>query len=266
MGYLDNGDDGLEALRLDETDAAHQARAYEAASAAQLARLKTAVAFQFHWHGEAPLEARRSERGTRGFAHEAAECPVPWALAVLDPAHSAPARLLAALLPAVLAGVRRILILCPALPSPANCVALEIAGLEDVFVTPDTMPLALLRKLAAEGQGRLLLFPAREHPLWPALEAAAREARIPCRTDAPPRLYVGSADDERRELIRWAQGGALWLDAPTGCDAAFADADAPLTLGPGLEACWLAHDCGRDFFRSSRVTANLAPTSPEEAL
>ena len=153
----------LDALRPDDELAAS---AYENTPAHLRALLKSAVAFYFHLWGEAPAEeTRRVRSSAAGFAWARAESPVSWTLAVLDPAHASPARLLAALRPAVLAGVEPVLIVCPDHPPlPVQSVALELAGLENLYVVPTGARSAgpslsdLVRELATRGEGRLLLF------------------------------------------------------------------------------------------------------------
>ena len=278
----------LDALRPDDELAAS---AYENTPAHLRALLKSAVAFYFHLWGEAPAEeTRRVRSSAAGFAWARAESPVSWTLAVLDPAHASPARLLAALLPAVLAGVEPVLIVCPDHPPlPVQSVALELAGLENLYVVPTAARSAgpslsdLVRELATRGEGRLLLFPTEQSRFAPAfrtLRETARALRLRLWQDTPaPRLALLADADEASALadrVRWAHGDAVQEAVSPkarpdrrGFDAWYAvrpdvfeeaATDFPsLLFGPGLEACWLHERLTPAFFRVARHAVRLHP-------
>lgn len=253
--------------RLDDAAAG---RAYEETPPALRAEIKTAIALQCALEGEAPAESDiRTTSRTAGFYRRETERPAAWTLAVIDPAHAAPARLLAALAPAVLAGVERILIIAAGgVPSPAVCVALELAGLEDVFVLPALMRDApppprhsekqdapfpehpapadvLIRLHDGNPDGRLLLFPTEKSlnsPFFAFLRRLARDRKIRIWQDSPaPRLLLAGSDNPRREeVIRWAHGDGVLERRPAaeafppaareaGWDAVYVD-EAPATL------------------------------------
>lgn len=272
----------LDALRPDDGLAA---AAYDTTPGPRRALLKCAVAFQFHLWGEAPAEETRRELSpATGFARTSVERPVSWVLAVLDPAHAAPARLLAALLPAVLAGAGMVLIVCPDRPpTPAQLVALELAGLENLYVLPHggPSPVTLLEELAACGQGRLLLFPTEQKRLaqpFQALREGARRLRVRMWQDRPaPRIALLADRDDAaalREQVLWAHGDAVietftpvdrpdWRGFDACCAAPEYLTDVPfpdgplLLLGPGSEACWLHERLDRHFFRTAACAVRL---------
>lgn len=286
----------LEAMRPDDRLAAS---AYENTPAPLRALLKSAIAFHFQFWGEMPTEQTQGVRNpAAGFAWQRAERPVPWTLAVMDPAYASPARLLAALLPAVLAGVDMILVVCPDQPpAPVQNVALDLAGLENLYVVPSAGASApaltdVVRELAAQGEGRLLLFPtecSRFSPLFQTLCETARGLRVRLWQDMPaPRIALvtddadGKDGEDRageaalRDKLQWAHGDAVVQRVSPGawpagngfaaCCAARADVfekvaagHTPLLLGPGLEACWLHDGVSPLFFRIARHAIRLYP-------
>lgn len=232
-------DQALEAFRIDD---ALLAQAYDAMPPALRARLKTAIAFQYHLNGEAPAwETRRVHRPTAGFCHTVHEKPAAWTVAVIETDFNSPARLLAALMPAVLAGVERIFVVSfGAPPDDALLVALELAGLEDIFVLPPCAvrqqrgvdPLQLLVTLFDESpDGRLLLFPAthsRTSPIFADLARIACHLRLPVWQDASPRLLVrhtalvpaadmgiGGINMTMENFLHWAHGNTFVKTEPS---------------------------------------------------
>lgn len=283
----------LDATRPDDRLAAS---AYENTPAPLRALLKSAIALYFQLWGEMPAEkTHRVRNPAAGFAWQRAERPVPWTLAVMDPAYASPARLLAALLPAVLAGVDMILVVCPDQPpAPVQNVALDLAGLENLYVVPSAGASAptvrdLVHELAAQGEGRLLLFPteqSRFSSLFQTLRETARSLPLRLWEDRPaPRiaLIADDADGEDkadeailRNNLQWAHGDAVvrrvspgvrpeWNNFAAWCAARpdifeeLAAGHAPLLLGPGMEACWLHDGVIPAFFRTVRHAIRLYP-------
>ena len=280
----------LDTLRPDDRLAA---AAYENSPAPLRALLKSAIALYFQLWGETPSETAHSVRNAAaGFAWERAEGPVSWTLAVMDPAYASPARLLAALMPAVLAGVEMILLVWPDKPpAPVQSVALDLAGLENRYVMPsagDSAPTVtdLIRELTAQGEGRLLLFPterSRFSPLFQAVRETARALRVRLWQDRPApciALIADGADSAGeaalRDRLQWAHGDAVvqvvspgkrpgrndFAACCTARPAAFeepAAAYAPLLLGPGMEACWVHEGLSPRFFRLARHAIRLYP-------
>lgn len=259
-----------------------QAAAYEACPAEFRASLKTAIAFTFHLWGESAGETGiRLDNPHSGFTHLRFTRPASWVFALLSPEYASPARFIAAVLPAVLAGVTTIIIASPETsPAPALCAAFELAGLEDIFILSSgahDAP-ALLRELhTLDADGRVLLFPSASRPPDPRFPAIRREAeRLKLRLwqDAPaPRLSVlsrnGPAGERpRRDIIAWAHGDADILDCDgPGVAARFAEcpdetlsrADrAPaLSFGPGLESCWVHSLLEPSYFRTRVLHARF---------
>ena len=265
----------LDACRPDD---ALYADAYEGTPAELRALLKTAIAFAFHRWPLADDEQHTSRRSTRsGFAHSESSSPAGWAIASLGPGFASPARLLAALVPAILAGVGRILVVSEAPFSPAVCAALELAGLEDSFLLDGNQMPGLyedMRTLCPEG--RVLAFPDAEGNFTPAqrelLHSAALDG-IPRLRDLPsPRLLClhepGSLGEER---LRWLQPDAEFLSEPApDIRAAYvpgeesAPGGVPFVCGPGMEACWPGPS--PEFYRTHTCSAFLFQKNDSEAL
>lgn len=264
-----------------------QAAAYEACPSDFRASLKTAIAFTFHLWGESASRFEtRLENSHSGFVHTLSCRPAAWTLALLSPGYLSPARFIAAILPAILAGVGKILVASlDAAPSSALCAAVELAGLEDMFIFPsgtDDIP-RLIRELHAQHpDGRVLLFPsaANEESGISIARQTAKELKIHLWRDDPvPRLSLippsgknGAGEKHehilRRDIVAWAHGDAEILDREEyGIAAhfvqeyadAFPDSQAPpLSFGPGLEACWIHPFLTPEYFRTRTLHAHFS--------
>lgn len=265
-----------------------QAAAYEACPSDFRAGLKTAIAFAFHLWGEsASCFETRLENSHSGFAHTLSCRPAAWTLALLSPNYISPARFIAAILPAIMAGVGKILIASlNTAPSSALCAAIELAGLEDIFILPsgtDDIP-RLIRELHAQhSDGRILLFPsaANEESGFPIARQTANELKLRLwQDDTVPRLSItppagkNGADEKheqtlRRDIVTWAHGDAEILDyAECGIAAHFGQeytdvfpdpqAPPPLSFGPGLEACWIHPLLNPEYFRTRTLRAHFS--------
>lgn len=277
----------LDAVRQPDEE---QAAAYEACPSDFRASLKTAIAFAFHLWGESASSfATRLENSHSGFVHTLSCRPAAWTLALLSPNYISPARFIAAILPAILAGVSKILITSlGTAPSPALCAATELAGLEDIFILPsgtDDVPRLLRELYAQNSDGRVLLFPsvAREEPGFSIARQTAGILKLHLWQDNPaPRLSIipsalPSADENeagekngnvlRRDIITWAHGDAQILDRDEcGITARFVqdyaegftdapDTYSPLCFGPGLETCWVHPLLKPEYFRTRTLRA-----------
>ena len=273
----------LDALRQPDEK---QAAAYEACPSDFRAGLKTAIAFAFRLWGESASSFdTRLENSHTGFVHTLSSRPAAWLFALLSPDYLSPARFIAAILPAILAGVGRIIITSlDTAPSPALCAAIELAGLEDFFILPSNtgdVP-RLLRELHAQNSdGRVLLFPSatnEDSGLSVARQTAGILKLQLWQDDTAPRLSITRTADEkgarekhenvlRRDIITWAHGDAQILDREECGIAAhfvqehpdgFPDASgtcSPLFFGPGLETCWIHPLLKPEYFRTCTLRA-----------
>lgn len=258
----------LDACRPDD---ALYADAYEGTPAELRALLKTAIAFSFHRWPCADGVAHTARASARSsFRHEETARPADWALALLGPGFASPARLLASLVPAVIAGVGRILIVSEAPFSPAVCTALELAGLEDSFLLDaDQMPGLYEDLRALSPDGRLAVFPGADGSFTAAQRDLLHDAALdgmPRLRDLPsPRLFSLHGEDSKAETrLRWLYPDAELLREPApGIRAAFIpDHSVPssamcadMVCGPGMEACWPGPS--PDFYRTCSCSAFL---------
>ncbi len=270
--------DWLEACRPDD---GLYADAYEGTPAELRALLKTAIAFAFHrWPR---MDGERSEERlcTRaGFRHAERSRPADWVLAVLGAGFSSPARLLAALIPAVIAGAGRIVIVSEAPFSSAVCTALELAGLEDSFlVDAEALPGLYEDLRALSPYGRLAFFPGSDGTFSDAqktlMHAAALDGMPRLRDLPAPRILSLHDDAETAARLRWLHPDAELLTAADGPDlsglsgiaAVFAPADgmpsvpSPFFCGPGMEACWPGPS--PEFYRTCSCSAFLVQENLE---
>lgn len=118
------------------------AEAYAKVPASERARLKACLAALFDWYG---LRASRRDVRERswgsGFQSLELEEPLEWCLIRVYPGDRSPPRLLAAVLPPVLARVEAVMVVAEAPDvawSHGQLLALELAGIEQVFaLTPE---------------------------------------------------------------------------------------------------------------------------------
>lgn len=265
-----------EAHRVD--DAAFAA-AYEAVGPKCRAAVKTAAAMYFRYD-ESAREVVHESRSDHisGFWRTRTVFPAPWAIVAITPRYTAAARLLAALMPAVISGVRLVGCVCvDGLPSDPCLATLELAGVTDVFVLSAAELSALLEE-TQPGPGRLVLLHTGR------LDVVGQQARVlhlPCFEERrAPVLTIPRPELFDLDVLRFAQGTeavqrALQSPSPAAPDVLYASREAvtshclahvrtpfslgmaPLALAPGCEGFWLHHGLGRSFFLAHRVGFGL---------
>lgn len=287
----------LDACLDDETFAL----AYEAVPAERRALLKTAIARHYFW--TAPETSRSSSRDrdwTQGFASRERSAPAEVCLLLFDAACHAPARLLAALLPALNAGVGEVLavhVRGTGDPEPPAGVlaAFELAGQEAVVELPPDRVGALLRELATQAGSCVLLALGGTSSLVPEYFADGALRRVWAESGRRDILALvdDGPDDPDLAALAFAHAGARILvagtagplpegpfeSAPGGegdgsfdVRACYAPASRvaealsrhALAFGPRHEACWLHPDLGREFFLIRRVAWTTAENGATE--
>lgn len=288
-------------------DDAAFAAAYEGTGDVDRARLKTCIARLHVLYGAAGgagtgdmREGRTATRWRQGFTSVEHVSPCAWALVCVDAAWASAPCLLAAVLPAVFAGVASVAVLrvggSGQWPAPV-LAALELAGQEVVAdVAPEALP-ALLETLAAGvgaggttgTGGRLLLLGDHSDQV----SVLARAHGVPVWRNAPtPTIGIASRGDAIDEFdcpdgaaLRAAHPDATFMDVPalpqsTACAASSAPlaplsavACAPahasawlnhaaLVLGPGHEWCWMHPGLSPAWFARRAVALLAASVSP----
>jgi hypothetical protein len=179
--------------------------------------------------------------------------------------------------PAHLAGVPLLGAVCVGgTPSGPALTALDLSGVEDIFVT-DTASLCALLEESQPGPGRLVLLHEGE------LDSARRTSRalsIPCYEERhPPNLVLPDRAAFDVELLSFAQGKALEQAlepvSPVIPTALYLAAEAArghcrhhrhgphhadsLALSPGCEGFWLHAGLTPDFFRVNRTAFGPLP-------
>lgn len=251
------------------------AAAYDALAPEERAAVKTAVARMAAIHGtEDAVTGRSSHVMRQGFRLHAASRPASWAMVLWDGAYAGPTRVLAALVPAMLAGVPNVLacrIRRDGAPFPGPLLAaLELAGQELVMdASPEDAAGFVARCCDTDPRGRLVLL--GRDPVFETLSRlAAERGTLALRYAAPVRIGIPAAPPlpgarpASGEALCFAQPDAALVpfegDAPPeglaaifcaeGSAPAYLDA-APLVLCPGNEAYWAWPGLGRDFYRET---------------
>lgn len=113
------------------------AQAYDSVPDSRRALLKTAIARLWEWYGPQNISSAATIRSWEsGFTAQDVREPVDHALIVCDAVMQSPVRLLAAVIPAVAAGVKQVGVVLlgePDLWGSSVYTALELAGVESVF-------------------------------------------------------------------------------------------------------------------------------------
>lgn len=265
------------------------AAAYDALSDQQRGACKLAIArLEALYGGAAPGRVLQHVE-TKGTTHVTLREPAPWALFLLGQDFVSPARLLAALMPAVLAGVPNILVcrvrggVTPATMPAAILAALELSGQELVAdLTPRDARKLVEHVCEHMVKGRILFLGSFLG--WDALLLAASRAGHLCRIEHDtPRIAVspaalpfyGEEADATPDGAFWPSFGFIHFAHPDA-EIVKLDADAvpgaeeyscvlcgeeeveswllsaPLALTPGEEACWICPDLAPDFFTQTR--------------
>ncbi|WP_298033508.1 hypothetical protein [uncultured Desulfovibrio sp.] len=259
-----------EKARLDDDLAA---AAYEATPPSCRAALKTGLALAHMHFGQSLGCLREGRRDPHmGFWRHTASFPAPWAVLAFTPEYAAAARLTAACVPALLAGVPLVGAVCVGgAPHSAALVSLELSGVEDIFLLDETGICSLLEE-SQPGPGRLVLLHKGE------LENLARAARmldLPCYEERrAPALILPNPDAFDMDILAFAQGDALkhaleparaalpatiYLKPEAARDHCKARRPGPfrhmdsLALSPGCEGFWLHAGLTPDFFTVSRL-------------
>jgi hypothetical protein len=261
------------------------AQAYEATPSGCRAALKTGLALAFLHFGQCPSQVleERSEPDL-GFWRHTAEFPAPWAVIAFTGGYAAAARLAAACVPALLAGVSLIGAVCVDGPPTIQALAaLELAGVEDILQL-DAAGLCALLEETQPGPGRLVLLHSGE---LDSVAHAARALNLPLYQERrSPTLAIPDPKPFDMDALAFAQGAALEhaLEpahpiAPNAVYIAEASAKAlcrtnrlgphdtaTLALCPGTEGFWLHAGLNPAFFRARRRafgTITNEPRSPE---
>lgn len=274
-------------------DDALLAAAWEHSPATHRSALKQGMALHHALWGEGAARARQlREDANHGFTFLTEARPAQWALCMTTADYAAPARLVAALMPALLAGVRHVAFASvgeagkgvPAPPTTPLCLALELLGLDDLFCTTPDQARDLVQNLPAPRGGRLVLLHTHDADnIFTWLREIARARGLACVEEAAaPRLALCAPEAVNTSLLRWAHGDAPIVhtghngqmahppaaEVANAVDAVYGappelEGATPLTLGRDMEGCWLDTRLTPDFFRSLHHGCHCLPPDEE---
>jgi hypothetical protein len=257
--------------------------AYESTTPERRAWLKTCIARLHVLHGAAGMTWGRAEKQWRqGFVSVAEIRPVDWTIVFLAGEYASGPRSVAALMPALLAGVANVLVVRIAdegAPWAAPVLAgFELAGQEAVVnLAADRVPV-LLSEMANKGSGRFLVLGKIDEALKAAVARFALDcsphvacwfepvsgslaiagAEDACDIDedllswAHPDLQIVRYDGENLEMVQ-EEGGFLALAGTPDLVDIVPDS-IPLMLGPGQEGCWVWPELEPQFFMQRRLS------------
>ncbi|CAK7068914.1 MAG: hypothetical protein DELT_01787 [Desulfovibrio sp.] len=247
------------------------AEAYDTLAPEERAQIKTAITrnIAVQTACACPETGASVSRKTmrQGFVIHEETRAADWAAVFWDASYTGWTRILAALLPAVLAGVPNILA-CQidsgqadsgrAVVPPAVLAAMELAGQETVAVMASEEALAFLEECAAQNAaGRVVLL--GEDTALDDMAAAAARLGVSSRRYAKP-LRIAAEVGLNASVLQFAHPDVAFLPhdemyAPFSavfCEEEFLESHAgraPLVLTPGQEAFWVWDDLAVAFYQ-----------------
>lgn len=269
------------------------AQGFDSLLPSQRAAIKTGMAMHFALHGESSTVAQHCvhNRG-KGFSYTAGTAPMGWTVLCISPDFAAGPRLVAALMPAVLAGVPLVGVVCVGgEPSASVCGCLELMGIEHIFCVPDEASAQHFLQHSYEVLGplgcALFLHQGKLTPLY----QSAQDFGLQCWQEAtPPHVALHGSMAQAEALITWCHPDCKRVDTPdckrvntpdckrvdttkgkriSTLNALFsAQTDtpfptqispAPLVLGIGLEGFWWYPNLEPRFFSHKSLMACCFP-------
>ena len=262
-------------------------KAYETVGDLNRSWMKKHLAYLFSFYGhEISLEKTRTSRQRTGFVFSEAVSPAPGAVILADSCPGIWNRILAALVPAMAAGVGDISVflfrnkegICPEI-----LTALELAGIEDIFLIEHPQVPAVMKMCANASSLILDLCFRSPVPADFSQRSCGFKTYIRLFFDGKPRGLVWTGDDHEwdYETIRWAHPdmeftlcGTKADSAPSGfiCsspqDSEILEEKWDLFLGPeevfraagitrgfspGMEPFWIWPEIDKGLFMTSRL-------------
>jgi len=260
------------------------ATAYAQVTDRKRAWIKTGLAAVYAALG-GPLPILRQSGGTLGhdLAFSRIDIPLDFVLILCGPDFSSPARLMAAVVPALCARVSDVAVvrIGSVWPKPL-LTTLELCGVETVCRLGMRALPGLLAELPQKGRGALVMLDDIRLPACPHDAIRLFSARIAGRAGVFPIAHtafdaeaLAFAHPDMTFFVHGEASDALSV-FPSGqenlaeaahldYDAVYADAAhqeaalraAPLVLGPGRETFWLWPHLSPEAFRHCRVTASV---------
>lgn len=261
-------------------------QAYESVSAEQRALLKTAIARLWEWYGPSRIASCSRELEMRGGFHaRETRKPVDFAMIVCGEDSAAPSQVLAAVVPAVAAGVEDVIAIKVGRDgwTKAQLTALELAGIEAIAELGVDEAAALIKDVhSSVDTGSLILLDTPENLAVTAQSSTIRTLVV--RDATAVAFHDPSSAAPDLERLAFGQAGVpvtVFGETPVidfsgfSCENKSLDvlmkADARVAFvpdeyhsqalerfrvvfGPGHEACWLWSEITTDMFEDSRVS------------
>lgn len=249
-------------------------KAYESVPAPWRAALKTGLALaHFHFgYCDYSLECERFSQRL-GFCERKHSTPVAWTMICIGSPLAAPARLCAALVLPLLAGVKNVFIVyVDSPPSPSDLVGIELCGIEDIFQIKLAELDNLLNFLASQeiSEGRIIFFAGNEQSHLANLSDKHSIKHMnagakPTLLLLEPKLFDvkmieflhGFVPDTGKDLCK------SWdcVYTATDTDLKKIKSGARLILGPGCEGFWRFDGFGPMFFINTSMLLDFRPNT-----
>lgn len=185
--------------------------------------------------------------------------PLNWALFILSEDYASPAGCIAALLPALSAGVESVIV-CrlgnPKIPlDPAISAAMELLGREEVYALSSAQSGRLVSDIMAQNpNGRVVVLGSETRSAYfvPSL------VKIGLEEGAAPDRYILSWLHPAAQ-VGAVRPGASYDAVITASPDFYGDYQAPVVLGPGYEYFWRWPGLSPEFFQQKRFLLTRNP-------
>ncbi len=258
-------------------DDALRAKAYENSSPVQRASIKNAIAFH-SLNGEgASKRSIENSYQAKGYMVSKQINPVPFTLCICADNYASSARLVAALMPACMAQVPKIFVVhATTKPNSSLLLALELLGVEDVYgISYSNFSIleAALSSCKSKAYAGRILFLGQDAS-FDSLQSQAKTLQIPIWSEpSPPRIYA-QVDKAQEDLLRWAQGDAVFVKKSEPCvEAFYGELNSDMKQesctfsqhwGHNMQACYVHRQLNRDFFQNTFLRAKTLMDEHDE--
>ncbi len=187
------------------------AEAYQKVSDEQRALIKTSIAFHFNTQTQIHEQTKFIKNKFSGFNFEESKKVSPFLICLLEKNFTSPARLLAVLCPAVIAGIENIYILTER-KSESILASLELCGLENIYYLTDFNDHTFLINqtikslIAAQKEKGRLVFFHQDNITLPYQNNLSKFTKLEIKSFcdySKPRLY---ANEENLKALEFAYG------------------------------------------------------------
>lgn len=286
MQNIFNYPEFLENIRINDTDIAH---AYDSLPSLKRAHMKNGIAFNHFLHKERITQHQSIVKdSSKGYMFSLKTEPVAWTVLFFTHTYLSAPRIIATLMPALLAKVPLVFaISLNGLPTNNALTALELMGIEDIFCMnnhsssnqPDEA-LKIIQKDEAlkvikylqefKQNGRVLFMHNGE--LTTMVQSALEHNLIFWQENRPPKIAIQECSMDTKVYLSWAHSDAFCSDFNPNAqnnaknvDALFCTQDfyknnqnglseIELIIFEGMEGCWSHANLKPEFFQQRALT------------